>query len=69
MLKVLMSILLGTLVIMAMGTITILITNPHMLQITMAIVISFHILMLMKTSRNLLLMTTMVVSRTPTEVS
>jgi hypothetical protein len=58
-----MSILLGILVIMAMGTIRILIINPHMLQITMAIILSFHILMLMKTSGNLLLMTTLVLSR------
>jgi hypothetical protein len=64
-----MLILLGILVIMAMGTITILIINPHMLQITMAIILSFHILMIMKTSGSLLLMTTLVASRRLIEVS
>jgi hypothetical protein len=64
-----MSILLGILVIMAMGTITILIINPHKLQITMAIVLSFHILMLMKTSGSLPLMITLVVSRILKETS
>jgi hypothetical protein len=64
-----MSILLGTLVIMAMGIITVLIINPHMIQTTMAIVLSFHILMLMKTSGSLPLMTPLVASKRLTKVS
>jgi hypothetical protein len=64
-----MSILLGTLVIMAMVTITILIINLCMLKTTMAIVLSFHILMLMKTSGSLPVMTPPVASRRLTEVS